>query len=283
MSGYKITCEQCSGHNFYVTPSNGMGYCFNCGYSTFDNTIKQDLVRYHNIPAIRELYTALAHEYHSAVDHVRAYLNNRGVTDAEIESCKIGYCPAGGNILYRSEHAVAAGVAKKDGTAFLADRVIFPYIVNNSVTDLRGRALDKLTEPRYLSPYGGAFYRGADYPFLWKESNVVITEGEFKALAIQRAGFDAIGVPGILSIRPKSRFYVVCFDSDRNPKAMADVQRAIIRIAKINPSVKIATLPLNRDESKMGADDYIEKHGVDLFTRIINASLPFDKWKRLML
>jgi DNA primase len=283
MSGYKITCEQCNGNNFYITPSNGMGYCFNCGYATFENTTRQDLVRYHDIPAIRELYTELASMYHSYVDHVRLYLNQRGVSDNEIETHKIGYCPSEPHILYKDELATAAGIAKRDGSAFLGGRVVFPYVVNGKVTDLRGRALDKSTEPRYLSPYGGAFYRGADYPFLWKESSFVITEGEFKALSIQRAGFNAIGVPGILSIRPKSRFDVVCFDSDRNPKSMADVQRAIIRIAKVNPFIKIATLPLGKSEDKMGADDYIDKYGTDAFTRILNAALPFDKWKRLML
>lgn len=284
MNSYKTTCEQCNGHNFYITPANGMGYCFNCGYVTFSEerkALKQS--RYEDVPAIRELYTALANDYHSAVEHIRGYLHARGLTDDEIQRHKIGYCPPGTHILYRDDHAIAAGVARRDGTAFLGDRVIFPYIANGAVTDLRGRALDKAVEPRYLSPYGGAFYRGADYPFLWKENSVVITEGEFKALAIQRAGFDAIGVPGILSIRPKSRFYVVCFDSDRNPKAMADVQRAILRIAKLYPSIKVATIPLTSSDDKMGADDYIDKYGVENFRRVINAALSVDTWKRLML
>jgi DNA primase len=284
MAGYKETCAQCNGHNFYVTPATGMCYCFNCGYTTFqDNYRNYQQIRYNDIPAIRSLYTELTELYHSYADHVRPYLLQRGVTDAEIEKYKLGYCPPGFHTLYNDDHAIAAGVAKKDGTAFLAGRVVFPYIFNNSVTDLRGRSLDKSIEPRYLSPYGGAFYRGADYPFLWKETNIVITEGELKALAIQRAGFDAIGVPGILSVRPKSRFYVVCFDSDRNPKSMADVQRAVIRIARVYPHIKIATLPLDASDDKMGADDFIDKHGVDAFQRVINAALPFDKWKRLML
>jgi len=281
---YKTGCEQCNGHNFYVTPVNGMGYCFNCGYTTFQDSIKgSQQTRYHSIPAIRQIYTTLTNLYHTYADHVRSYLNRRGVTDAEIQRYKIGYCPPGSNALYLDEHAIPAGIAKRDGSAFLGGRVIFPYTVNGQVTDLRGRALDTSVEPRYLSPYGGAFYRGADYPFLWKESSVVITEGELKALAIQRAGFDAIGVPGILSIRPKSRFHVVCFDSDRNPKSMADVQRAIIRIGRLEPSIKVATLPLSAGDDKMGADDYIDKYGVEEFRRIINAALPFEKWKRFML
>lgn len=284
MNSYKTTCDQCNGHNFYVTPSNGMGYCFNCGYATFSEERKSfSQSRYENIPAIRELYTALANNYHSAVEVVRKYLNDRGVTDDEIQRYKIGYCPPGTHLLYNDELAIHAGIARRDGTAFLGGRVIFPYYANGMVTDLRGRALDKSVEPRYLSPYGGAFYRGADYPFLWKENSVVITEGEFKALAIQRAGFDAIGVPGILSIRPKSRFYVVCFDSDRNPKSLADVQRAILRIAKIHPSIKVATLPLQAGEEKMGADDFINKYGVESFRRVVNAALPIDTWKRMML
>lgn len=284
MTNYKTTCEQCNGHNFYVTPSNGMGHCFNCGYTTFASGVQRpEVTRYHDIPAIRELYTELTQHYHACVDHVRPYLRERGLSDFEIEKYKIGYCPPGFHSLYNSDTAIAAGIAKKDGTSFLAGRVIFPYIVNDHVTDLRGRALDKSIEPRYLSPYGGAFYRGADYPYLWKENSIVVTEGEFKAMAIQRLGIDAIGVPGILSIRPKSRFYVVCFDSDRNPKSMADVQRAIIRLGRLNPTIRVVTMPLAPDEEKMGADDYIEKYGPEMFKRVINAALPVDKWKRLML
>lgn len=281
---YKTTCSQCNGSNFYVTPANGMGYCFNCGYATFnDDNRAVSQTRYENVPALRALYTTLANYYHSCVDQVRGYLHNRGVSDIEIARYKIGYCPPGTNFMYHDAHSQAAGIARRDGTAFLAGRVIFPYFANGVVTDLRGRAIDSSVEPRYLSPYGGAFYRGADYPFLWKEGAVVITEGEFKALAIQRSGFDAIGVPGILSIRPKSRFHVVCFDSDSNPKSVSDVQRAILRIARLNPGVKIATLPLTSGESKMGADDYIDKYGAQAFRRVINAALPLDKWKRLML
>lgn len=281
---YKTACAQCNGYNFYITPANGMGYCFNCGYTAFqDSSRSYQPARYHDVPAIRNLYTTLADYYHSVVETVRPYLLDRGVTDAEISEYKIGYCPPGQHPLYRSEHAVPAGIAKRDNTAFLSGRLVFPYIVNKRVTDLRGRAINAAVEPRYLSPYGGAFHRGADYPFLWKESSVVITEGEFKALAIQRAGFDAIGVPGILSIRPKSRFTVVCFDSDRNPKSMSDVQRAILRIVKLEPDIKVATLPLAPGEGKMGADDYIDKYGETAFRRVINAALPVATWKKLML
>lgn len=282
-NSYKTTCPQCNGHNLYVTPHNGLSYCYNCAYTERSGeAARPPQYRYHDIPALRQFYTMLVEYYHSHVETVRPYLHSRGVLDSEIQKYKLGYCPHGSNLLYRDSSASASGVVKSDGTAFLAGRVVFPYWVNNQVTDLRGRALDN-TQPRYLSPFGGAFFRGADYPFLWKESNAIVTEGELKALAIERAGFSAIGVPGILSIRPKSRFTVVCFDSDRRAKSMADVQRAIIRLGNAYAGLSIATLPLGRDDDKMGADDYIDKYGVESFRRIINAALPFELWKRLML
>jgi DNA primase len=108
----------------------------------------------------------------------------------------------------------------------------------------------------------------------------VVTEGEFKAIAIRKAGFNAIGVPGITNIRPKSNYSIICFDSDRKPEY---VQRAILRLTKYQKDIKIATIPLAQNEDKMGADDYIEKYGVEAFKSVVNAALSVKQWKELML
>ena len=278
--GYKDTCPGCSGKNLWITPDNGMSYCYNCGYCNFDsNTPQVKQERYHDVTAIRQLYTELTAYYHSNVDHVRKYLHNRGLTDEEINTYKIGYCPSGSHKIYQSEHAEAAGIVKHNGMAFLGDRVTFPYWNSIYVTDIRGRAVGD-DERRYLSPFGGSFHRGADYPFAWSNDSEVITEGEFKAIALRRAGFQAIGVPGITNIRPKSMYSIICFDSDTKKE---HVQRAILRIAKYRKDIRIATIPLRKGEEKMGADDYIEKYGIEAMKLVLNAALSLKEWKEIML
>lgn len=281
MSGYKTTCPDCHGNNFYVTPHNGIGYCFNCSYTERDNTREHIPTRYTDITGIRQLYTELAHYYHACVDDARDYLHSRGITDQDIETYNIGYCPSSAHKLYADDHAVAAGIVKRDGSPFLANRVIFPYLNSVYVTDLRGRSLDPNDEIRYLSPYNGSFYRGADYPFLWSDQPSILTEGEFKAIAMRKIGLRAIGVPGIRSIRPKSVFDMVCFDSEVNPKSRADVHNAILRIARQYTNIKVITMP--QSDRKMGADDYIQEFGADSFHRLVRSALPIETWKHIFL
>ena len=281
MSGVKLQCPECNGNNYYYTAHNDMGHCFNCGYTSFGDrpVIKQ--TRYEDITGIRQLYTALTEYYHSCIDDTaRQYLHSRGLTDSDIQAYQLGYCPRSYTPLYNDDHAIAAGIVHKSGKPFLANRIIFPYWNSIYVTDMRGRSLDPHADIRYLSPFNGSFFRGADYPFLWSEDSVIVTEGELKAIAINKAGYAAIGAPGILSIRPKSNFDMICFDSDSNPN---DVNRAILRIAKDKPDVKIITIPLASGERKMGADDYIEKYGVEAFRRLVSAALDVQTWKAIML
>ena len=279
--GYKTQCLECSGNNLWITPDNGMSYCYNCGYCERDTSKPQaKKERYHDIVAIRQLYTELTAYYHSNVDCARSYLHSRGLNDADITQYQIGYCPNSSHKLYLTEHSIAAGIVRKDGTPFLANRVTFPYWNSVYVTDIRGRTINPNEQLRYLSPFGGSFHRGADYPFAWSEDSSVLTEGELKAIAIRKAGFTAIGVPGITNIRPQSKYDIICFDSDKKPE---HVQRAILRLVKYRKDLKIATIPLAQNEDKMGADDYIEKYGIEAFQRVLNAALSVKEWKELML
>ena len=284
--GYKTTCPMCSGKNFYITPENGVGYCFNCGHTTHENEHKKALTRYHDVAAIREQYAELAHYYHSCLDTTALrYLEDRGIQEETIKNSVIGFCPDERHVLYQGELAQSSGVATKECYAWLAGRIVFPYWHKGICTDLRGRTI---TEDRrkYLSLRNSGFFRGADYPYraddMYDNDTLVLTEGEIKTHASQYAGFPTIGLPGIMSLKPsiiQDKRYIVCFDSQIDNEK---THRAICRIGELFPSVSVATLPLLDGAEKEDIDSYILKYGISAYQRVINRALPFHTWRNLI-
>lgn len=279
---YKTTCVQCHGSNFYVTPENGIGFCFNCHYTTREHDTRS-IVRYHDIVGIRQLYAELARYYHSCIstEHVR-YLDQRGITTEDIQTYQIGYCPDERHVLYTSELSREAGISTKDGLSCLRGRLVLPYRHRSVTVDMRGRTMGN-DEKKYLSLYNSGYFRGSDYPYcaddMYKGDTIILTEGEFKTI-FSRKLFPTIGIPGIQSLKPgilKDKTYVICFDSQLD---MSDVNRAINRIGSILPHVKVATLPL-KGAAKQDIDSFILQFGLDAYEKVINRALPFSEWKAL--
>jgi hypothetical protein len=281
---YKIDCPKCTGDNFYITPENGMGYCFNCGYFQRDTAITfVEKVRSNNIDEIRNFYTKMTHYYHSAIDaNAYAYIKARGISDQAINVFSIGYCPADNNILYKTPIAQEAGLSTKNGTAFLKNRIVFPYFKDNVVTDIRGRAIDA-NPLRYLSPMHGSYYRGADWPFNYNTNGantVIITEGEIKSIIPEEHGYATIGLPGMITWRagfianPKTK-YIILLDSQIDHQS--NINLAVRKIASHLDDPFVATLPLE-NASKMDIDTFILKYGIVRFDEIVRTALPFNQW-----
>ena len=292
---YKETCVQCHSRNFYVTPENGKGYCFSCGYFTQTGECRPPQRSLH-IPAIRALYTELAAYYHSCLDTThRDYLHSRGINDALISTAQIGFVPNSPHILYQDMLAKDAGLVRPDGSIHLQNRIVFPYHTtaltaktplrdHGSVTDIRGRAVlpDEL---KYLSPKHSGFYRGADYPYCYsalRENRVVITEGEIKALLSNHVGVPCVALPGIVSMRPMLRqgekhIFIVCFDAPYTPHTI----RAIYRLGQRFEGLLVATLP-TFGASKMDIDTLILEHGAGVYLKAISRAIPFETWKALI-
>jgi DNA primase len=287
MRSYRTECKKCGGHNYVVTPSKGISKCFNCGYYELDSAVApQSKVMSSHLDEIRALYAQAAKYYHSALTpEAYTFLHNRGFTDAMIKELQLGYCPSGRSPLYTKLIAKEAGLAKYDSTAFLENRITFPYFHNGMHTEIRGRAIDPYEEVRYKSPLGSSYHRGAIYPYNYQYTapRIIITEGEIKAAIALQYGHTAIAMPG-LSIwsegfreSPETE-YIVCFDSQQH--AQYNVQRAIIAIADKIPTMKVATLPL-LGKKKQDIDSFILDHGVVFFTNIIHSALPFAEWYKL--
>jgi len=295
MASFKTDCPACGHHSFYITTSNGVGYCFraSCHYLEIDGERKQQKKqRSDNVAEIRELYLKVAKYYHSCVDDtIREYLHSRGLNDQTIQQQMIGYCPIGVHPIYKNKISIEAGLSDKQNRAFLGDRIIFPYFKTDTViTDLRGRTIDPDEELRYKSPFGGAYYRGAIYPYNHRitttSKKIIITEGEIKANIAQQYGFDCIGIPGITSWRngytqAEDQEVVIIFDTEQRSDIQLDVITAIKKISMHLDNPKIAVLPIMHGTNKSEVDTFLLKHGAGLFNSIINNALDYTTWLTL--
>lgn len=293
---YKTTCPKCGKDNFYVTPRNGMAYCFSptCHYVERDGkayTGKQR-IRSENVDQIRELYYQAAWYYHSALDKQSLdFLYKRGFNDETIKKLMIGYCPIGTAPMYRSDIAKEAGLANAQHEAFLANRITFPYFKNHRViTDIRARSLDPNDEIKYKSPFGDVYYRGALYPYNYHlakgQKRILITEGEIKADIAVQIGFPTIGLPGISAwrvgfVQEEGQEVIIVFDNESNPSTQKDVITAVRKVAGeiINP--KIAVLPIMHGQKKAEIDTFVNAYGKDIFASIIDNALTFEAWNAL--
>lgn len=292
--GKKYTCPECNKNALYVTPHNGLSYCFACGYTHIDReyrstyTYKPKKIRgAEEIRQIRSFYTRIARYYHSCLETShRDWLYSRGFTDESIEKYLIGYVPEdANNLLYNDPACAMSGLKTFEGKAFLHGRISFPYIHKGKVTDIRARSLDKEAALRYLSPIGSSASRGSLWPWQYEYDtsnqgqSIIITEGEIAAGISTQHGFPALGLPGINANRNiAAQNVVIIFDREQN----IYVKRAIVKLAKKfeNPYVSTLYVPKGlRHEAKIDIDTFILAGG-DM-RRVLSSALPFDQWKLL--
>lgn len=292
MSGYKTTCPSCGGNNFYVTPHNGVGYCFNgaCSYWERDgnsNAEPKKKVRSEYLLDIRQFYAQIAEYYHSNLSQQHLdFLYKRGYTDALINQRKIGFAPKGKHPLYKSNIAKEAGLATAKNEAFMENRITFPYLSGGVVSDLRGRALDNDSR-KYLSPFNDAYYRGADYAYnhdCLQADVIVLTEGEIKADISTLTKYPAIALPGMKSWRReikqrKGQKFVFLFDNQAT--GYKDVYAAISKHAVHLDNPYVATLPL-LGHDKMDIDTFILMYGADAYTSVVESALSYGEWYNLI-
>lgn len=296
----KTICPSCGGNDLGIKSQDRFAHCWECGANYrigSEEDFKHAADRVDNVvfdtEAIRSLYSEAGEYYHSCLsaDHID-YLHNRGIDDNAIQLFKIGFCPSGTSRMYTNPIARQAGLADSHGNPWLANRIVFPYIADGKITDLRGRALDN-DEARYKSLYHRAERRGAVYPFnydralkhLGKTKTLILTEGEIKAIVADTEGFAIMALPGMLSFRsalvqqPGIRV-VVAYDSTDKPEDKLRVDRAIHHLQRRIPEFYVVTLPL-MGKDKMDVDLFLLLGGKDRFQHYIDNAVPYSLYKQL--
>jgi len=187
-----------------------------------------------------------------------------------------------------------AGLTSESGllSAILGmNRVILPYIQRDTgkVEYIRGRTLNLEEKPKYLSPRG---ISALSFTYGWhlvdiSKDYMVITEGEFKALAALQLGINCVGLPGMSISHKKAaemckqfgfKTVYVLFDSEVDvvngiPKQEI-VDTAANKLANClkqqGISVYIAKLPTTNGVSeKIDIDTFILQKGADAKSELL--------------
>lgn len=302
--GFKTICPSCAGRDLWVTTDTSSSFCFECGVSyKIVKSLEDQVPAYKpfvgkpfDTHAIRSTYKEATDYYHSCIGaEQEAFLRQRGISQEAISFFKIGFCPQSSAPMYLTETAKEAGLADGRGNPWLSQRIVFPYIADGEITDIRGRSMNNTDEPRYKSLYHRSEQRGAVYPFNFDSAlrkaaetkTLIITEGEIKAVVADRLNFAIMALPGMLSYRPglgaiPGIRLVVMFDNSSAHEDRLRVDKAIARFAQRVQYFSVVTLPLlGRD--KMDVDTYLltESNAHDRFQYFIDNAIDYADYKRL--
>ncbi|WP_129631062.1 hypothetical protein [Candidatus Oscillochloris fontis] len=269
-----------------------------------------------HIQHYRELYAEIALWAHANLleecnPEPCAYLHKRGLSDATIGAALLGYALRDPNSLpdyLRKEcpelitYGEAAGVliqrnGKLQTHPNLLGTLVLPYMDGAQIVDLRTRSFPG---KGYRSLPGGYMARGADRPFGWNETaknnTILITEGEFKALAVTQAYHDgrlsapAIAHPGLsymhsewprLLTQREVRTVILAYDSQPRPQKDEHIHLAPEEIWSIRHglnleaaglTVRVLRLPLTADADKADLDAFLLAHGPNALERLISGA-----------
>ena len=259
----------------------GLFFCHVCEETGSLNKIKRhfgDPLDGGSVPSARRIpiMNEAAAFYHGALDQqTLKYLTDvRGLSPEIIMRFRLGR--ANGSLLehllsleFAVEDIRATGLVRSDNKDFFEEGVLtIPYFDQGSCVQIRGRDLNA-TKNKYKTPTG-------QKPLLYNTDtllhadDVIITEGEFDAMVLEDAGFNAIGAPGTRTFKPEfARFFedinkvYVCFDTDRPDRKgnKAGQEGAEKTATALGGKARIVELPLLGDDDEIDVSDYFVKHG----------------------
>jgi DNA primase len=235
----------------------------------------------------------------------RAYLERRGLPEAEWARFRIGFSPSGRTAL--KDYLIAKGarpaelvdtgllVAPEEGSApydRFRDRIIFPILdARGRVVSFGGRAMDPQARAKYLNgPETAVFHKGHHLYGLSEarktlaaakadeDPPLVVVEGYMDVIACLRAGVPAVAPMGTAlgedQIELLWRHHpepTLCFDGDRAGRQAA--ARAIDRalpLLKAGRSLKFAIVEGGKDP-----DDVLREQGSAMLKAQLSKTTPF--------
>ncbi|MBX0328809.1 hypothetical protein K2Z83_14110 [Oscillochloris sp. ZM17-4] len=179
----------------------------------------------------------------------------------------------------------------------LCGALIFPYIADGEIVDLRARSYPG---KGYKSLPGGYTDRGATFPFGWDDlddaDTIILTEGEFKALAVTQAyqagqlSIPAMAHPGLSYIREEwanqlrsrgVRTIILAYDSGPRPikddlPQLAPEETWSIRhgqrLAEAGLEVRVLRLPIAPGQQKADLDAFLLDHSATRLQHLIDTA-----------
>lgn len=244
----------------------------------------------------------------------KQYLRKRGFDDDTIRVARLGYAVNDADALVRVlerhdpdllHYAEEAGVCERDERGrlrthrVLRGKIVIPYLHHGIARDLRMRMV---WGKGYFSLPGGYHLRGAIVPYGWDAVDgneiVIITEGEFKALAVNAAyarglvPAPAIAHPGLSYFRREwgralrdrgVAGVVLCYDSRAvRPRDIHGVEQLTPEeqwtlthgeaLRRAGLRVYVLSLPVPERAEKEDLDGFLLRHGPDALTDMLRTA-----------
>ncbi|WGH79294.1 DNA primase [Jannaschia ovalis] len=234
-----------------------------------------------------------------AAAEARAYLDQRGLTQATLETFEIGFAPPGWTGLTDAltakgiafELIEAAGLAGENdrGKRFdkFRNRIIFPIRdARGRCIGFGGRAMDPEDRAKYLnSPETELFDKGSNLYNIGparaaagKGQTLLVAEGYMDVIALAQAGFEAAVAPLGTAVTERqlqmlwraSPEPVVALDGDAaGQKAGLRVADLALPLVEAGHALRFAILPAGQDP-----DDLIRAEGPEAMQTVIDAAKP---------
>ena len=230
----------------------------------------------------------------------RGYLERRGLSEADIDTFRLGYAPPGRHQL--KEHLAALGFRPEDMAASgmliagddipvsydrFRNRLIFPIAnLRGEVIAFGGRALGEDQQPKYLnSPETQLFHKGsvlfnaaAARKAAHERGCIIVAEGYMDVIAFARAGLLNAVAPLGTALTPEQLKLlwrmadepVLCFDGDSAGVKAAHraVETALPHLAP-GKSLAFVFLPEGLDP-----DDLLREHGAQALEEVLSRARP---------
>lgn len=204
----------------------------------------------------RNLLGLKAARYAENVGAAAAYLNSRGITE-------------------EVAHAFQLGLVPEDND--FAGRLSIPYITVTGIVDIKYRCINPTHEdhrgiacPKYGKESGLGVHLFNGRALIGNADRVVLTEGEFDAIAVQSlAGYPAVGYPGVETWQ-KQEHWRLCFDSVAEVVIIADgddpgrkaAERVMNSFGKMDLLARVVEMPDGHD-----ANSFLIQFGIPEFHR----------------
>lgn len=293
-------CPECLHKSLSCNIQTGLIYCFHCSYG---KGLKFDGVASGYVEAVTnpKLHLAVALKILDLCtlsnDH-REYLAKRGISKPEDYSIvSVPFRIDKLLLKYFTPHELIAsgffydgGVSLGMSKALSPRRILIPFWSGDEIIGIKSRLGPNQTEEesgkRYICPKGSSV-RGK----IWYKNpllpDLIITEGELAAIAVQELGYSGLGIPGIALISDSTfqeALKNLCLSSnvqrvfivlDSDPGISRDIEKLKHAYALniLLPNSCISYLPQDNIEEKMDIDLYLSRYPLSDFTNILE-----DNW-----
>lgn len=284
-------CPRCSHRSLSCNITNGLYKCWCCGFSRKDGgKIEGAPGEYREILVDRQLQQRMVRycvENFQLSESHADHLKERGIYRPELYQLSTIPFDAVEQLVqaFPGEDLETSGMLVRDfstsklrpALALEPRRILIPYWHGDEYVSFKARSnpfeFQEKEDWKYASPRGSRVGSHLFYRNDLHSRDLLVTEGELKALAALEAGIFTVAIPGIeftssvimqltsLIVRTKTERVFIALDNEPDLANHYPVLRSMVRLSKIFDSKAcILVLPKKNPGQKMDLDLFLSQH-----------------------